>query len=271
MYDFHYGTKKEILSDIETFLIFCKRLLPRWINGIPDSEFIAIYKSLSLIKSKNPIIVETGCGASTIALFMYCYLNKGKLFSWDTNGSKGSFLKNVILESICYPLKINITDIWTFIPFNSTDIGIGINILKELKLNADYGFFDSWHTLVHLQSEIDAFTKIANKNFIIGLDDAYYQKKFENLSFVNILREKIGLKNIKEKKDNKSNYFYLEIKDYLTAKKYNVDIVNNYYQKNYNNDIFFSYYNSDRKTMNRLGMEEKSELKNRFKILKVSK
>lgn len=271
MYDFHYGSKKKILSNTEDFLIFCKRLLPRWVNGIPDSEFLAIYKSLRFIKSSNPIIVETGCGASTLAFFMYCYLNNGKLFSWDTNGSKGSFLKNVILESICYPLKINMTDIWTFIPFNSTDPNIGIPVLKELKHKPSYGFFDSWHTLDHLIGEIDLFVNISKKNFLIGLDDAYYQKKYQNLSYVNILREKIGLTNIKEEKNNQCDYFYLEISNYLKSKGYKLKIEDDYYQKHYKNDIFFKYFSSDRQTMNRLGMEEKSKLKNRFKILKIQK
>ena len=50
MYDFHFGSKKEIQDNQEEFLIFVKRLLPRWINGIPDSECIAIYRSLNQIK-----------------------------------------------------------------------------------------------------------------------------------------------------------------------------------------------------------------------------
>ena len=37
MYDFSFGDKDYILENQEDFLIFCKRLLPRWINGIPDS------------------------------------------------------------------------------------------------------------------------------------------------------------------------------------------------------------------------------------------
>ena len=58
----------------EDFLIFCKRLLPRWINGIPDSECLAIFRTLDEIDSDQAILLETGCGASTLTLFLYTSL-----------------------------------------------------------------------------------------------------------------------------------------------------------------------------------------------------
>ena len=162
MYDFHFGNKEEIQINQEEFLIFVKRLLPRWINGIPDSECLAIYSVLKQINSNRPVLIETGCGASTIAMFLYCALNKGKMFSWDTNGSKGFFLKSVISEAICRPLKINIYDYWDFIGFDSTSPHVGIQVLSELGEKADFGFFDSWHTLDHLMKEIQCFENIAS-------------------------------------------------------------------------------------------------------------
>ena len=53
MYDFYFTDKKNIQKDPEKFLIFVKRLLPRWANGIPDSECIAIYRLLEKLKKKN--------------------------------------------------------------------------------------------------------------------------------------------------------------------------------------------------------------------------
>ena len=41
---------------------------------------ISIFKTLETIKNRNPILVETGCGASTIAMFLYCVLNNGHLY-----------------------------------------------------------------------------------------------------------------------------------------------------------------------------------------------
>lgn len=43
MYDFSYRNLKEIKKNPEDYLIFIKRLLPRWVNGIPDSECIVIF------------------------------------------------------------------------------------------------------------------------------------------------------------------------------------------------------------------------------------
>ena len=52
MYDFHFGSKEEIRDRDEDFLIFIKRLLPRWVNGIPDSECLAIYRILKNLEYK---------------------------------------------------------------------------------------------------------------------------------------------------------------------------------------------------------------------------
>jgi len=269
MYDFHFGSKEEIQKNQEDFLIFVKRLLPRWINGIPDSECIAIYKVLKQIESKSPILVETGCGASTIAMFLFCALNKGKMFSWDTNGSKGFFLKSVISEAICRPLKINIYDHWDFIGFDSTSPHVGIQVLSELGDKADFGFFDSWHTLNHLMNEIQCFETVANSNFFIALDDAYYTKKTENYSYLNMIRNKLGLAAVLEPKNNKCDPFYIEIEKYLT-KKYNfVDKIDDDYKYNYSNDLFFDYYEIDRKAMGKVGMEEKDDLEHRFDVWRI--
>ena len=68
MFDFHFGNKQEILENNEDFLIFVKRMMPRWINGIPDSECLALYRVLKESNLKNTSLIETGCGASTLAL-----------------------------------------------------------------------------------------------------------------------------------------------------------------------------------------------------------
>ena len=53
MYDLYFENKQNIKKNPEEFLIFVKRLLPRWTNGIPDSECIAIFKVLKLLKQKK--------------------------------------------------------------------------------------------------------------------------------------------------------------------------------------------------------------------------
>ena len=47
MYDFYFGTRGEIDSDPKKFLLTIKRMLPRWCNSIPDSEYLALYDVIS--------------------------------------------------------------------------------------------------------------------------------------------------------------------------------------------------------------------------------
>ena len=243
MYDFHFDSKKNIIKNPERFLIFVKKLLPRWLNGIPDSECLAIFKILQKRKiKKNVVPIETGCGASTLALFLHCSLNKTKFFSWDTNGSKGSYLRNIINEAICQPLDVNVNQIWKFIPYFSTDKYIGISMLKELKLKSDFCFFDTAHTLDQLISEINDFEKVTHRNFYIALDDAYYNKRKINFTYLNIIRTKMKLARLKEPKSNICKPFFQEVDKYLKNKYKKVTKVNDYYKSNYKKDNWFNYY-----------------------------
>ncbi len=274
MYDFYYTNKINIKKNPEKFLIFVKRLLPRWVNGIPDSECIAIFKTLEFLKKKSKKklnLLESGCGASTIAMYLHCAIHGGKIFSWDTNASKGAFLKSVILQSIDQVLETSVNKIWTFIPYNSIDEHVGINVLSELKIKGDFCYFDSLHTLDHLFKEIKSFEKVSSNKFILALDDAYYKKKSINYSYLNMIRKKINLKEVKEPKANICLPFYKEVKKYLKHKYPKVILKDNYYKKNYKNDLFFDYYSSDRVFMNKMGMEEKNKLKNRFEAIYVEK
>lgn len=243
MYDFHFDSKNKILKNPESFLLFVKKLLPRWLNGIPNSECLAIFKILQKRKIKKNIIpIETGCGASTLAFFLHCCLNKTKFFSWDTNGSKGSYLRNIINEAICQPLDVNVNEIWKFIPYYSTDKHVGIKILDDLNLKSDFCFFDTSHTLDQLISEINHFEKISHKNFHIALDDAYYTKRKINYTFLNIIRTKLKLSRVEEPKDNICEPFYLEVEKYLKKKYKRVTKVKDYYKPNFKKDDWFTYY-----------------------------
>jgi len=270
MYDFYFGNKEEIKSNPEEFLIFCKRLLPRWINGIPDTECLAIYRSLHKIESEQPIIIETGCGASTLAFFLYAALNGGKLYSWDTNGSKGHFLRSVISEAICAPLNVDLHNVWTFFGFDSTSKYAGIPMLSELGHKADFGYFDSWHTLNHLMNEINCFETVVKPTFFVALDDAYYTKRFENFSFINMIRKKHGLSSVNEPAENLCEPFYVEVETYLKNKYPSTEKMPDTYKTEYMDDIFFQYYEGDRKAMGKVGMEEKKNLEHRFDIWKIN-
>ena len=90
MYDFYLGNKSQIHEDEELFLISIKRMLPKWMNSIPDSEFIALHRLASKVQKPEAVFVETGTGASSIVLLFHAMKNEGFLYSWDTNSEKAS-------------------------------------------------------------------------------------------------------------------------------------------------------------------------------------
>lgn len=269
MYDFSFGSIEKIKEDPEKFLIFVKRLLPRWANGIPDSECLAIFRVLNEFRGQNPVLIETGSGASSIAMFLHCALYGGEMYSWDTNGSKGSYLRSVVSESIGRVLGVDVHKIWKFIAFNSTDKNVGISVLSELGKQANFGYFDSWHTLDHLLDEISAFETVASKDFIIALDDAYFKKRHTNYQYVNMLRNKLALGPVTEPVDNICRPYYLEINDYLSERYRDVTFIEDTYKKEFKDDVFFEYYSGDRDYMNLLGLEEEENLNHRFDAIKV--
>ena len=86
MFDYIYSNKKNILKNPEKFIIFVKRLLPKYANSLPDSAAISLYREVKKLKGENNLIIETGVGASTIVLFVASYIYKKKLFYVITNG-----------------------------------------------------------------------------------------------------------------------------------------------------------------------------------------
>ena len=281
MYDFYFNTKKQIKKNPQEFLLFVKKLLPRWLNGIPDSECLAIFEILQKRKlKKNVVPLETGCGASTLALSLHCALNKTNFFSWDTNGTKGSYLRSIINESICQPLEVNINQIWKFIPYFSTDNHLGIKVLKEMKLKADFCFFDTAHTLNQVLEEIYNFEKISTDKFIIALDDAYYEKKNINYTYLNLIRRKLGLQRVKEPASNICKPFYKEVESYFLKKYKSVKKVNNFYKKHYKEDDWFRYYKEvkdfglsdyDKKFSKKFFMSKLNKIKHRFDAFEIKK
>ena len=274
MYDYTFEESQNPKKNPEEFLISVKRLLPRWANGIADSECIAIFRILKLLKHKKKkklILLETGCGASTLALFLHCALYGGTMYSWDINGSRGSFVKSVISESVGKVLGVDVNKIWNFIACNSLDPNAGVRVIKELNKKADFGFFDSWHTLNHVMLELKAFEIVASSKFVVAFDDAYYTKKHTNDSYVNMLRHKLNLKKIKQPKNNISKPLYIEVENYLKAKYKKVVELKGSYKANYNNDMFFDYFLYDRKFAIKIGMARKHKKAKLFAAFSVEK
>ena len=179
MFDFTFGTKKEILNNPKEFIIFVKRLLPRYMNGIPDSQCESLWDILQKnCKKKNPTIIETGVGASTIPFFLFAVITKGKFFSWDVDGGKISSIRQVISEAICKPLDIDVYKYWEAIKIDSTDTNAGIPILKDLKKS----FFCFFRYMAHLSTfkgRNRRVEKVSDKKFILAIDGAFITKNIK--------------------------------------------------------------------------------------------
>ena len=246
MFDFIYDRKKNILKNPEKFIIFVKRLLPKYANSLPDSAAISIFREIKKLKGPNNLIIETGVGASTIVLFLASYIYKKKLFTFDINPDKISLMRQVINDAICRPLKINIFDYWTYVPSNSLNKYTGIPALKEFKRKPQFAFFDSYHSLEHLKKEVSEFIKIASKEFILGIDDGHLiNSKFFPFGYTNMVRQKMGLKKISNPKQNNSPSFFVEINNLLKKNFKSVNILKTFFQKNYQNDLWFNYFGAD--------------------------
>jgi hypothetical protein len=243
MFDFIYDNKRNILKNPEKFIIFVKRLLPKYANSLPDSAAISIFREIKKLKGANNLIIETGVGASTIALFMASYIYKKKLFTFDINPDKISLIRHVINDAICRPLKANIFDYWTYVPSNSLNKYTGIPILKEFKRKPQFAFFDSYHSLDHLKKEVIEFTKIASKKFILAIDDGdHANSRFFPFGYTNMVRQKIGLKKISNPKQNISPPFFQEVNNILKKNFKSVKKLKTFFQKNYQNDLWFNYF-----------------------------
>ena len=246
MFDYIYNNKKNILKNPEKFIIFVKRLLPKYANSLPDSAAISIFREIKKLKGANNLIVETGVGSSTIVLFIASYIYKKKLFTFDINPDKISLIRQVINDAICRPLKANIFDYWIYVPSNSLDKYTGISSLKEFKKKPQFAFLDSSHSLEHLKKEVMAFTKIATEEFVLGIDDGnHMNSKFFSLGYTNMIRHKMGLKKISNPKQNESLSFFVEINNLLKKNFKSVKKLTTFFQKNYQNDLWFNYFGAN--------------------------
>jgi len=273
MYDFYFGTREEIEEDPKKYLLTIKRMLPRWCNSIPDSEYLALYDAISDFKlGKKPILMETGSGASTIVLAYFALKNGGQLFTWDINGSKLFFLRSVLNDTLMRHFdNTNLHEHWQHIAFSSISEFAGINVLKELNKKISVCFFDSEHTLEVLMKEVMSASQILEDPALLAIDDGNYSYSGWNTSYINMIRKKLDLPPIGEKPENLSRSFWIEVDEYLKKKFRKVEYLKDTYKNNYQSDIFWSYYKSDRDAMSGLSMEKNDNLEHRFDSWKIWK
>ena len=272
MYDFYFGTEEEIFANEAKYLLFIKRMLPRWCKSIPDSEYLAIDNSLNLldIRGRKSVLVETGVGASTIVLLNYAMKHDGVLYSWDFNGPKGAFLRSVFTDTLVPLYRKNLSDHWKFVAYNSLSEHLGIKILGELDVKVDFCFFDSEHTRDVLLGELGRVNQFLINNAIVAIDDANYNYVHTNISYINMLRKKLNLPLVQNSSDNVCNPFFVEVEKFLKSKWAAVEYLKDTYKLEYKHDLFWSYYSSDREVMGKIGMEKQDALEHRFDSWRIS-
>jgi len=271
MYDFYFGSDEEIQLDEGKFLLTIKRMLPRWINGIPDSEFLTIFEILQQkCRKDRPVLVETGVGASTVALLHCAFKYDGVLYSWDMAGPKGAYLRGVCTDTLQRYHKKDIFKHWKFIAYNSLSSHLGLPILTEVTERVDMCFLDSEHILQTLVGEIAAMNSLFADGSVVSIDDANYTWRHTNYAYINMFRRKLQLPELESPPDNIGPPFWMEVERYLTARWSTVTRVDEAYKNSFKEDLFWAYFNAERQVMARTGMEKLSELENRFAAWQIS-
>jgi len=277
MYDFYFGTKEQIEADPKFFLLTVKRMLPRWLNGIPDSEFLAIYDMLEGIENEYPelirkghVLAETGSGTSTIVMLYFALRWDTELFTWDISSNKLAYLRGLLTDTLFRHFRDkNIFNHWKYVAFDSKSPNVGIPILKELGRKVVYGFLDSDHTWVNLCAEVEALCPVMAENAILAIDDGNYRYDKVNTAYMNMLRTKLGLDSARIE-NNDCRTFQEEVQQLLQKHfKTVVNLEGGSYRQSFQEDIFWAYYSADRQNMADLGMEKLDELAHRFDAWRV--
>ncbi|MBM61327.1 MAG: hypothetical protein CL484_00080 [Acidobacteria bacterium] len=272
MYDFWFGSRDEICANEERYLLFVKRMLPRWSNSIPDSEYLAIHHALSTLdlRGRRPVIVETGVGASTIVLLNFAMKHDGLLYSWDPNGPKGALLRSVCTDTLVTHHQKLLQQHWKFVPYNSHSVHLGLPILGELDETVDFCFFDSEHTREVLIGELARVSPFLSDGAIVSIDDANYSYAHTNVAYINMQRRKLNLSPIANPSDNTCEPFFREVEQFLRSTWGQVEYLEDSYKRTYKDDLFWAYFSSDRSVMGRLEMEKAEALEHRFDSWRIS-
>ncbi len=271
MYDFYFGSREKIESDQERYLLFIKRMLPRWTNSIPDSEYLALHHLLAAadFEGRRPVFVETGVGASSIPLLHHAFKNEGVLYSWDMNGLKGAYLRGVMTDTLAAHHEKALTRHWKFIAYNSHSAGAGLPILGELGVQVDFCFLDSEHTRDVLLGEVERLQPFLRDGAVVAIDDANYDYVHTNTAYVNMVRKKVGLGPLEDPPGNRGKVFYQDVEDFLKTRWKQVEHLSDTYKTSYRSDLFWSYYDADRQAMGEQGMEKLGALEHRFDSWRV--
>lgn len=273
MYEFFLGTPEEIVADEARYLISIKRMMPRWINSMPDSEFLAIAKLLDeqgASADGRPVFVETGAGASSLAFAFYAMKYEGVAYSWEMNSAKGSAIRQVCVETMCNHFHVHIDDRWKLVAFSSLSEHLGLPILDQLVDGVNVFFHDSEHTWDTVRAELEAVMPLLRDGSVVALDDANLDWRRVNVGYINTFRKKLGLSAVDEPAGNRVDPFWVEAERLLQEHWLKVDHLPDLYKERYRTDPYFAYYDAEFEIKSSFGTERDESLEHRFDSWRVS-
>ena len=276
MYDFVLGPREEIARDETKFLIAVKRMMPRWVNSIPDTEYLALAALLdaqgraATEAGRKFVAVETGAGATSLLLVYYAMKYEGRAFSWDSNGEKGSLIRTICTETIGHTLAKRVDAYWTLVAHISLSPYLGLPILPDLVDHVDLFFHDSEHTWNTVRGEIAAVNPLLSEGAVVAMDDAFLDYLHTNMAYVNIFRRKLGLPTVPRAQDNTSLPYYQEVERFLRANWGKVEHLPDLYKQGAKTDPYFAYYDAEFDIKAELGAERVEKLEHRFDSWRVA-
>ena len=275
MYDFFLGSSEEIERDELRYLISVKRMTPRWINSMPDSEFTALCMLLdeqgSLCRSDGVpfVCIETGVGASSLALAYFAAKYEGVALSWDMNSAKGSAVRQVLSETVSAHFGIDSSRYWKLIAADSTSPFLGLGILGELCEPPTLSFHDSEHTWTTLGKELELVGPHLRDGAVVALDDANLQWNQFNMGYVNTFRRKLGLVDAVAPAGNVGDAFHLRCDTFLRKTFEECMVIDDFYKHHYLDDAYFAYFAAEFDIKASLGTERSDTLDHRFDAWRV--
>lgn len=273
MYDFYLGSPEEIAADETRYLVAIKRMMPRWVNSMPDSEFVALAQLLDergAAAGQGLVAVETGAGASTLAFVFYAMKHGGVAYSWELNSAKGSVIRQVCTETMGRHFRRPVDEYWRLVAFHSLSPHLGLPALRELTDHVDLFFHDSEHTWNTVRGELEALLPLLRDGSVVALDDANLDWLHTNVGYVNTFRRKLGLPDVEEPEGNRVEPFWVEAERLLSQSFELVEHLPDLYKERYRSDPYFAYYDAEFEIKADLGTERDEALEHRFDSWRVS-
>ena len=247
MYNFYLGSRADLKRDPRKFLVAIKRMLPRWANSLPDPEYNVLIDLLdSMAARKKPVFVETGAGASTIALIHFAMLRGGHAYSWDMNSSKGSFIRSVCAETLEMFHQKPISSHWTFVSSSSLSTHTGLPILGKLTQRVDLSLHDSDHTWNNVKGEIEAIIPLLRAGSVVCVDDANQDMVHTYEPIINVTRRKLGLQPIAPLPGNRGRPLYERVPQLLESRFASVKPAEINIGKYARDDLYYPWYQLNR-------------------------